>query len=264
MISDYSIQIFKRIDYNYFKPEGSGVLVDYSGVPCIISATHVFENDDEKTTEPDPELYYQTFDGEYIFLGTWQAALSFEMDIKGVKPRHEIIISMIPKSLYSALIGDGKYFYCYSDIYHYPALIDTKVIDGKKCIGCGFPTSYYRGNFYRDIPDWEERIFMSNIEYKDYIYKKNRISSGSHIVVRFIQKRVFDMHKQRYIRFPKPYGMSGGGIWIEHNGKYRLAGIMTYLDSTNSSIICTRIDYKVPELLDDYIKDIKGSKSYGI
>lgn len=246
-ISNYTIQLFMPNNRLNYKSRGTGCLINYYGFPFLVSATHVFEGNDNDCLTDIPNCFIRMEDSSFVELDDGYQGISAQCDKVGnISFNVEPIVILLTEVSFKAILSCGKDFY---PIEWFEA---NEAIESSQCICCGYPSKFYDSNIFRDNPIWDPRLFKSTIVTDPKPYLRNKWSIEDNMAISFIRKKMYDVAKNMYIMFPKPYGMSGGGMWQEYNGKYLLSGIMTDYKAETSMILTTKLG-KCVDLMEEEI-----------
>jgi hypothetical protein len=211
----HTIQFFKKTGADTFAPEGTGVLVNISGVFCVFTASHVIENLEDKN-----HLYFRYGSEKYIS----SSGIIRVSDYKINKNHPDIAYINLEQEVTDELLANGLKF-----------LNSDKVLafhDGLQATQYaiyGFPTDFIK--YVKGTMVTGGSLFIGPMAndnpFNHYDYNKE-----THYIMPYTNPRDIGTDEKTKIR--QLYGMSGSGLWYisitkildEYTYDYHLIGIM--------------------------------------
>ena len=232
----HTIQLFRRSGPTVYTPEGTGVLVDFYGVLCIFTSSHIVDNSFEEN-----HLYIKLGPEEYILCtGTTQESER--------KSNHTMSYIILDLPIAESLIVIG-----YKFLPNDKLLPNHDPLETPQYTAVGFPkpTSGHRQENTQSNGSYIISQMAPDSNYDNHIYTKedNFIMSYAH--PKEIMTGIKDKSKELL-------DMSGSGLWyisisknheiIEYD--YNLIGIITelYLHKRNQFLIATKINLLTDKL----------------
>lgn len=232
-IEKYTIALYRE-KYCSPQPIGTGILIFYNWSFYLISAFHVFDMEDERQqveNDPDePDIQQDDMDGiyakgifegnsDYLLVNENSFGLVFTFNPDEVSRNvnfnedTEFIVCKLSDNLAQCFIDAGKMFYIVDE-----SLFKEQNLSGSVIL------SGYPGYAQRDGTE----VYRS---YKGTL--RNNAHDNGMISIKFDNNTAYCYEMHAEISIPRVKGiegLSGGGIWKEHNDTFLPIGIIIKQD----------------------------------
>ena len=233
-IASHTVQLFTLSGlYDRPIPYATGILLRTKNKYYILSAGHI-ANDlrDNKILIIDSDTY-NFIEGEAELIDPQKSAANDIIDLVCISPS---------KSLISNLQSQYR-FLDYQNV-----LLGHEVINEQRYLIFGFPSSYSRINpMTKGIKPRAFSFLTKPIN--SGLYEKMDYSKRFNYLLHYSRKSTFRYTEEGTLTGPKPYGLSGSGLWFlpEYNIEkgetvpHSLVGIMTEFNNKYNALIGTKI-----------------------
>lgn len=205
---------------------GSSILFQVADHKFLISAAHVFDQEDET-------IYFSK--GNVLVLASVQVYSTPKPDNDRSKDKIDIAIMQLPEEVATSLDPSLKFLS--------PDDLDTNDLNGpnKKYSFTGYPATKAKPNFVL------KKIKTTSVEYSLNPVPTSKFDEagwnvGLHVVGEFdIENMAYADGKR--ITAPQPNGISGGPVWVKHPpyDEYKLVGIGIEWDKKHCMMVGVRI-----------------------
>ncbi|MFV0545089.1 MAG: hypothetical protein ACK5ND_02625 [Bacteroides sp.] len=233
-IHPFIVQIYKKesedepIDISAL---ASGVLFEFNNGYYLLTAGHVYENE----TVQDIGTF---INGDFYVL---QGAISYLSPCKS-KENNKGDIAVC--KLLPEVAEDLKQYYSFTTIEQ--IAMNHILSEENRYFIFGYPVTKTKKNTQRKTIKPIPFKFVTKGITTPQIYQKLDLDNGTNFLLDFHRKKLADTKTNIKQTAPKPYGISGTGLWyLDKDKKIYLVGIMTEWRDKESSFLSTRIDLPI-------------------
>lgn len=205
-------------------PHASGVLLELNNTCYLLSAAHNFDQEDLK------KLGFLNKKSELII---FQGNLSRFSTDDSVNIPADVAVYRLTQETKQDLIEDGHKMISITDI-----LLNKEYRFNDKFQIFGYPASQSKKNKKKRIIFRKPFYFISKLK---RIPKLKNYDALINLPLDWHHRKLRTSNNRR-VHSCNPAGLSGCGLWLEHNGVLKLVGIMISYNKTHSFLMGTAID----------------------